>query len=323
MRLFTTDDILETVLKVKQRGLAYIISKVNPNPLARTRSTFDDEALTQSSWWIVPAVRARWNEKISGDPNRSYESYVVEKYLRGRTGLALLSLGSGVCSHELAFATHSEFESVRCVDIAATLLHQAAGVAQERGLTNMQFEVADIDTLVFGTDCYDAVLFHSALHHFRDVPSILSKIRTALRPDGLLIINDYVGPNRLQWLPAQLKESNRILRAELPATYRRRFGVDWLKTAVSGPGLLRMIVSDPSEAVDSEQIIPELQRHFTAMEECAVGGNLLALVLKDIAHNFLDNSSETQALLQRLFDLEDQFLQHTPSDILFGVYRKK
>jgi SAM-dependent methyltransferase len=321
MPLLTSDDFVETLAKLRQRGAGFLLSKLNINALARTQSAFDDPGLRTANWWILPAVRSRWNAKITGDPAQPYEGYVVDNYLRGRTGLQLCSLGSGSCSHEMAFARHSAFELVECVDIAGTLLAKAAAQAKQEGLTNMRFEVRDVNRQPWPTAAYDVILFHSALHHFRQVEAVVGHVWQALRPGGLLILNDYVGPNRLQWTPAQLAAANQLLR-QLPATHRRRYMARQLKTRISGPGRLRMLVADPSEAVESEAILPAIRRRFATLEEKPLGGNLLTLVLKDIAHHFLPEDPATQALLRQLFAAEDAFLQHHPSDLLFGVYQK-
>jgi len=321
MPLLTADDFAETLAKLRQRGAGFLLSKLNPSGLARTQGTFDDPGLQTANWWIVPAVRARWNAKITGDPALPYEPYVVEKYLRGRRGLHLCSLGSGSCSHELAFARHPELGLVECVDITPALLGAAAERAAAEGLHNLRFEVRDVNRQAWPTAAYDVVLFHSALHHFQQVPALVAHVRQALRPGGLLILNDYVGPNRLQWTTAQLNAANELL-ARLPASHRRRYKSGQLKSRITGPGRLRMRLADPSEAVESERILPAVREHFAVLEEKAVGGNLLALVLKDIAHHFLADDPTTRELLRMLFTAEDTFLASHPSDLLFGVYQK-
>jgi ubiquinone/menaquinone biosynthesis C-methylase UbiE len=323
MPLITADDFRETLTKLRQRGLPFLLSKLRPDALARTRSAFDDPSLRAANWWQVPAVRQRWNLRMTGAPQLPYEAYVADKYLAGRRGLRLLSLGSGAASHELAFARLPQFAEVHCVDIAGRLLAQAAAVAQAEGLTNFRTEVADVNALDLPATSCDVVLFHSALHHFRDVAGILARVRRVLRPDGLLVLNDYVGPARLQWTAAQLAETNWILRTVVPPHYRVRYLSHQLKTSVSGPGHLRMRLADPSEAVESDRIVPALRQHFQPLEEAALGGNIITLILKDIAHHFMGEDAETQTLLAELFRLEDAFLAHHPSDLLFGVYRPR
>ena len=147
MPLITSDNFLETLAKLRQRGLPFLLSKLRPDALARTRLAFDDPALQAANWRQVPAVRRRWNQRLTGRPGHLYEAYVAEKYLAGRHGLRLFSLGSGAASHELAFARLPHFAEVRCVDIAGRLLGWAQAVAQAEGLTNFRTEVADVNAL--------------------------------------------------------------------------------------------------------------------------------------------------------------------------------
>jgi hypothetical protein len=82
-----------------------------------------------------------------------------------------------------------------------------------------------------------------------------------------------------------------------------------------------MVISDPSEAVESATILPLMQEHFALLEQKNYGGNLLTFILKDIAHHF--NKPEAQNTLQHLFKLEDDLLrQEQQSDFVFAVYQK-
>ncbi|MEJ2568199.1 MAG: hypothetical protein P8Z50_04915, partial [candidate division WOR-3 bacterium] len=144
----------------------------------------------------------------------------------------------------------------------------------------------------------------------------------AMNPGGLLVINEYIGPNRFQWTNQQLKKANYYLN-KIPGHYRYLWQSRRIKKKIYRPGLLRMILSDPSEAVDSEEILPQISRKFKKIEEKPYGGNLLHLIFKDISHNFTKNTSDINKMLDFLFRAEDEFLENTDkSDFLFGVYIK-
>jgi ubiquinone/menaquinone biosynthesis C-methylase UbiE len=324
MRLVTKDDITEIYSKVHQRGLSYLLSKIAFSGIKRTESTFNHETIAAANWWQVPEVKERVRMKETGNPKIGYEDYVVQKYLIKKNKLRLLSLGSGVCSHELKFAAYDLFEEVKCVDLSQEPLRVAEKKAKELGLGNMIFQVSNVNESLLPSDHFDVVLFHSSLHHFKNVKELIGKqIYSTLKDDGLLIINDYTGPNRLIWSERQLSESNRLLLSEIPEKYRKRLKTNRLKRSISGPGLIRMILSDPSEAVDSDNILPAIYDCFDVLEEKEVGGNLLMLILKDIAHHFVDGGEETGQILRRLFDGEDEFIKEERSNQIFGVYRKK
>jgi ubiquinone/menaquinone biosynthesis C-methylase UbiE len=324
MRLLTSDDIIDAIYRLKLKGFGFLLSKVSINPRSRTLSSFNYEEKQASNWWNIPAVKNRWNSKISGDQNKHWTEYVYNKYLSEKNHIRLLSPGSGVSSPELKFASYPAFEEITCIDLADKPLKVAESIAFENGFTNISFIKNDVNSLDFLPDYYDIVLFNSSLHHFKDIENLLlNKITGSLKPEGLLIINEFVGPDRLQWKKKQLKFINKTLKEKIPDKYKIRFRSVLKKKRVTGPGLIRMILSDPSEAVDSSSIIPALRKGFHVIEEVSLGGNILMPLLKDIAYHFEESDIEAEAVLNSLFALEDEFLKVEPPDNIFGIYRKK
>ena len=45
----------------------------------------------------------------------------------------------------------------------------------------------------------DAIFFHASLHHFDRLDEMARLLRRALRPGGLLYLDEYVGPSRDEW----------------------------------------------------------------------------------------------------------------------------
>lgn len=84
-----------------------------------------------------------------------------------------------------------------------------------------------------------------------------------------------------------------------------------------------MIITDPSEAVESITILPNIRAKFETIEEKNLGGDLLMWVFKDISHNFLQDDAKTHEILNTTFQAEDEYLRSTRSDFIFGIYKKK
>lgn len=61
MRIITREDFLGIYIKFHQRGLHFLLSKLNLNSHHRTKSAFNDDNLICPHFWIVPQVRKRWN----------------------------------------------------------------------------------------------------------------------------------------------------------------------------------------------------------------------------------------------------------------------
>lgn len=322
-RIITVDDILDFYGKLKQRGVAFIISKFSFNKVKRTKSAFNEEQIDSANWWIIPKVKERWNKLITGDEVMEYEEFVVNSFLKDEQCLRMLSLGSGTCQHELEFASYNNFAEILCLDISDIPLKKAEKTASKKELKNISFKVQNIYDFEFPKNYYDIVIFNASLHHFKNVDHLLGNLLiNTLKKNGKLIINEFVGPNRLQFPKYQLKAINSALEI-IPKKYKKRFKLNSYKNKVYGSGLLRMIIADPSECIESENILPTIKKYYKTIYEVPLGGNILMSVLKDLAHHFIDINDEKQDILNKLFEFEDEYLKKHPSDFVFGIYKKQ
>jgi 2-polyprenyl-3-methyl-5-hydroxy-6-metoxy-1,4-benzoquinol methylase len=323
MNLINKGDFLESYSKVKQRGINYFFSKINPNPQKRTQSTFSLTGTTGSNWWIITDVKLRENEKLSGDTQKTFDTYLAENYFQDRIDLKLLSIACGVGNREIKMAESGLFKEILGIDLSGESIKEATRKAKEKKLDNIRFEQADFYLFDLNQNHYDVILFYSALHHFKHIEQIAQRVSHALKTDGYLVLNEYVGKNRLQFSKDQVLKMNQLLE-KIPSEYRTRYMTNWLKKKIYVPGLLRMIISDPSEAVESETIRPIIHKNFKIVEEKKIGGDLLMMVLKDIAHHFTNNDdSKSRQILSDLFQEEDKYLEKVENaDFIFGIYQK-
>jgi len=315
-------DFIDLYYKVKQKGYNELLSKFHLSNKGRTLSKWNTIS-SSSDFWIIPEIRCRWNEKCTGNPNIEYEDYVVSKYFSKSKGLKMLSVGCGTGARERKFAKYPNFNLIEGVDMAEKQIDEARNHASDLKLNNIKYIVGDFTTHIFEHSTYDVILFNSSLHHFKDIHNILqTKVLPLLKDGGYLLIFEYVGPKRLQWTKQQLEFANKLL-TDLPLKYKIRFNSKSIKRRIYRPGLFRMLLVDPSEAIDSDSIIPSIHNHFKIIEERKIGWDISHLLFKDIAHNFLNNDKETQKLLSYLFEKEDEYLSMTGgSDAVFGVYQK-
>lgn len=324
MKLITLDDFIDTYFKAVQRGSRFFFSKFTFNKEGRTKSAFDNTSFISSNFWSIPAVVERWNLLISGDKNVNYINFITDDFLRDKTNLRLLSLGSGICNPEIELAKKNTiFKEVVCVDIADNLLQIAAEKAAKNKVTNIKFIAKNIDDFQFNENDFDVIFFKSSLHHFNKIEALLSgSIQKVLKPDGLLIINEFVGATRHQFSNTQITAINKALKS-IPKKFRTRFKSSFHKNKYRGVGVLRMIMADPSECVDSESIIPAIHKHYKTLIEKPYGNNLLMSALRDISHHFFELDAEKEQVLNHLFTLEDAYLKENQSDFVFGIYQNK
>lgn len=321
MAFITYLDFVDLWYKLRERGTSYAAKKLFSNAEQRIKSTWNEDDLPSSNWWQVEAVRHRWNELITGNQQTIYPDYVVQKWLSTQTNLKLLSIGCGTGQRELEFAKHACFAQIDAFDIAPKAIDDARKTAAELGIHTCHFFVGDVYHDTWPDEHYDVVLFHSSLHHFKQIDGLLKKVKRTLKTKGIIIINEYVGANRFQFNHARKQQVNNIYQTEIPTNFKTRKNTATVKSQVYFPGLLRMVISDPSEAVESASILPLLQQNFRQLELKNYGGNLLTFILKDIAHHF--NSPQAQPILNRLFALENGLMQQEQqSDFAFAVYQK-
>lgn len=318
MSSISRGDFIDVYLKLKVKGVKYLLSKFKFLPKNRIASKWDNYE-SVSDFWVIPEITDKWNEIISGNPKVIYEDYVYEKYLKGKSNLKLLSVGCGEGFHDRNFAKYDCFESVLGLDYSPESIRIAKEKAQEKNY-NVTYECGDFYERAFN-EKYDVILFSSSLHHFDSIDFFLeNKIKPLLNDNGILVIFEYIGPNRLQWRKSQLKRSNELLK-QIPLKYRIYYDGATVKNKVYKPGYLRMLMVDPSEAIDSEAILPALHKHFKIIEEKKLGWNILHLLLKGIAHNFLNDESQTKEIITDLIAKEYEFVEEEgSSDAIFGVY---
>ncbi|MFD7862755.1 class I SAM-dependent methyltransferase [Streptomyces sp. NPDC059783] len=124
-------------------------------------------------------------------------------YLVGElgSGLDVLDVGCGPGTITADLAALVAPGRVTAVDTTREILDQAAAVAAERGLDNVEFAVADVHALDFPDDSFDVVHAHQVLQHVGDPVQALREMRRVCRPGGIVAArdSDYAAMN---WYPA-------------------------------------------------------------------------------------------------------------------------
>ena len=185
--------------------------------------------------------------------------------------------------------------------------------------SSTRFTATDVRTLDLPPASFDLVILDDALHHIAPLAPFLRKIHSWLRPGGLLVVNEFVGPSRFQWTDRQIELANRTAGRHAGPLKVRPDGTP--RPPVYRPGTLAMLMYDPSEAVDSASILPLVREHFDIAEEKMCGGALLHLVFKDIAHHFLHPDDAALAVLTTCLATEDGRDERRPDHKRLRLHR--
>lgn len=246
------------------------------------------QAPTHSEWMALPAVRSRINRKIGGRE----ETWPLDWFAEAYPGLHFaraLSIGCGAGALERDLLRRGLCDTVDAFDGSIASLAVARAAAAEAGLDGrVRYFAADFNRPALPSGHYDAVFVHQALHHVAKLEKLLRAVRRALRPQGLLYLEEYVGPSASDWTAAAIAPLAADY-ARLPAEVRR---YDRLPPPINS--------ADPSEAIRSREIRHQLGIGFAIEHERGYGGNLLAVILPA-----LDLAKLDDALLERLQRDED------------------
>jgi SAM-dependent methyltransferase len=283
-----------------------------------------DGAQQQPSFWDVPAVKRRINRLISGDEQVGYQAYFAGKYLAGRHDLVGFSVGCGAGERELVWARTGAFARIEAVDISPASIAKARQASTAQGLDGiLSFTVGDALSPASEVRAFDVIFGEGSLHHLSPLAAILRRYHDWLKPGGLFFIHEFVGPTRFQWTARQLEAINGML-ALLPARFRTEWRSTTVRPSAVRPSILRMLIGDPSEAIESSRLLPLLRQMFQEVELRPIGGTMIHMLLHGIAHHFTAETPESCKWLDLCFALEDLLLEQgeLDSDFVVGIFTK-
>lgn len=241
--------------------------------------------------------------RISGSPDVYYVEHFVERHLRESTG-RLLSLGCGGGHLERQLMDLEAAPAIDALDSSPASIELATRLAAQAGLDSIHYSVSDLNTASLGVGRYRAVVAKQSLHHVERLEHVYEQIARCLEPGGLLMFNEYVGPDRFQWSDRQLELANELFRS-LPRELRALVGLP----GIERPRIADVVADDPSESARSSEILPLLAERFEILEHKPYGGTLLNLVLTP-AIPYLDEADpEHRAIFRRCFDAERRALE--------------
>ncbi len=259
--------------------------------------------LSQIHWMASPIVRQYLNRRASGDPNCDWLTWMLGRYISHRSHRVLV-LGCGDGWLERAIAHHWWIERIDAFDVAAGAVERAAAEATRLGFDKIHYGVRDLNRETLPEGPYELIIAHSVIHHIENLELFYGELHRVLADDGLLLVNEYVGPKRFQFTDRQMDVMNGLFTS-LPARYHHGMlcGNDYPRK--ERPSVEEMIATDPSEAVRSDEILGFLGRNFEVLDTIDYGGTLLHHLLYDVVQNFSMETAADRAMVELLCVVEE------------------
>lgn len=261
----------------------------------------------RSQWWHLPQIKRHMNRIICGnavDGMAGGDAQVLGKLAGGRPYPKALSIGCGIASKELSLLRAGTVSQFVVYEISPKRINSGRRAARRHGIPDrIEFRNNAIEFDAPPPEQFDLVYWNNSLHHMLDVRACLEWCRSALLPGGVIYLNDFVGPTRMQWPDEMIDVANRI-RGSLPQHLLiGRDGRRPLSREVARPSIRKLIASDPTECADSGAILDAFKDLFPDHVIRPTGGVIYHLALKGCLHNFSHESDDE--LLSMLLAMDE------------------
>ncbi|MBA3543536.1 MAG: methyltransferase domain-containing protein [Chthoniobacterales bacterium] len=270
-----------------------------------------------ANWWQVPLVRQHINRLVAGLPCGTGASAgtvaLLKRLAAGRVFRRAISVGAGVGIKEMLLLQNGLVEEVDLFELSSKRIAEGQERATKLGLDGrVHFHSSDAFQSVAEASV-DLVYWNNALHHMFDVEEAVKWSYSIMETGGLFYMDDFVGPNRRQWSQKALALGSRI-REILPERYLRKTVDDKAQTSLLPRQLVRedpqrIAAQDPSEAVDSQNIMAAVRRFFPKATIIPTGGVVYHMTLSRIFPNFDPEDERDKALLEALLLVDELCLE--------------
>ena len=269
-------------------------------------------AKPNTRWSDNPQFLKYFDDQISTEHETGYPG-ALRAAIGGKPLERGVSVGAGTAFNERALVKAGLVNHFDLYEVSADRIRESREMAEAEGMSeNFSEHLADAleEDIV---ERYDLVLWLAALHHMFDVDRAMEWSVRALKPGGILLISEYVGPTRLQWRPIETRTARKFMRDNYDV-----IGVD-PKRVRKGTMFRRykQFLRDPSEAPQSD-LIPAAYEKYTGEKLTIMGGSAIHL-----CGGFLTGLEEKDPTIHdRLIALDGQLRDQGIYHFGAGLWRK-
>jgi SAM-dependent methyltransferase len=260
--------------------------------LRRAAAFWDQRTIptTASRWWTCEPVLRHINRMICGRDvaGNMTAGLIAALSDTARSFERAVSVGCGTATKERALIKSGLVKHFTLYEISQERVAAARVNFEKARISPSEAEFRLADAFADDTpEQYDLVHWNSSLHHMLDVDAALRWSHRVLKPGGTIVIYEYIGPTRFQWSDRALDWIGTVRRS-LPRELLERIGKPgtYVPLKATRPDPAKMKAADPSEAADSDRIVPCARRYFPEDEWKMLGGAIYAVGLNDIIGNF-------------------------------------
>lgn len=247
------------------------------------------------------------SKPLTGIPTRESFDFLMGSLFGLVQAKRVLAIGSGLGFAEQALITSGVVDNIDAYELSETAVASARQRLVEAGLDQrLVMHAGDVLKAGLEEGTYDAVFVSAAIHHFFNIEEMMDFIHMVLKPGGVLIYNEYVGPDHHIYHDKVMSYADKI-NACLDSKFRFDALRNEIRQAVPRATLDWMLEMDPSEGVHSSMILPLTYQKFEVIQRFDFGGTLMRPFWVGILPNF-DFSDYKDQTIARLIGLIEELL---------------
>ncbi len=219
----------------------------------------------------------------------------------------MLSLGCGAAFVEQQILERDFAGRIVAYDTSEVAIEAARQrFASTPWAERIELRCADFLTDPIPDASFDAVFVEAALHQFLDLEATFRLMNRVLRPGGLLLFEEYVGPD-LQQYPPEFEALLDRINACLAPDLRRDYETGEVRHSLGSCPLELQLERDPTEGVHASDILPLTYRYFEVLQRWDYGGAILRPLFSRILRCFdFVRDPKDQTIAQLLVLLEEE-----------------
>lgn len=223
----------------------------------------------------------------------------------------MLALGSGMAWNEEHIVRNNYAGHVVAYEMSAQACERATARFAEAGLSDrIEMRAADVLGDNLPDASFDAVFVAAAIHHFDRIEEMFQLMHRVLKPGGLLVYDEYVGPDYHMY-HKQVMDIIDEIDACLAPGYRHDHLVDRMRYCVPAPSLEWMLQHDPSEGVHASRILPLTYQYFDVIDRADYGGTMVRPFFTGILRNFDWNDPKDQTVASLIVLMERMLTRYS------------
>jgi len=219
----------------------------------------------------------------------------------------VLAIGSGMAFVEEFLVANGYAQHLLAYEMSRAAIEAAKQRVKDQPYADrLELRCGDVLHENLPTGAFDVVYVQAAIHHFDRIDEMFALMYRVLRRDGLLIYDEFVGPDHHMYEPEVVAIMDRIDDCLAPQ-YRWDHLAKHQRQHVPYPNLEWMLQHDPSEGLHSSRILPLTYQWFDVVHRADSGGSIMRPFFTGILPNFNWDDPKDQTVA-RLVILTEQLL---------------